>query len=1114
MACGAPRAPLSILAERCLGISGAAPIALEIASPGGGTLRITVRQRGISLTGSLIADATSAASVSPIDRYGALTLVAQSRQAGRYTLRIASRDSADIGGEACVSADLINDADRARLAAEQAFADGGRATQARHWQSAFDDYQRAARGFDHIDRQRSAEARHAMAQLAYRQLDRNRDSYVLAERALPEVGAGADTGLRSALVALQATSVVESTDENAKLRRERVLRLLDTSKALAARARFGARELPRLTILRGFLEYAMDNAAAASVLFKDAAAQCKALHDWECYARAHQNFAELTEENGDNQVALQGYADALRFLNPAVAPELTADIWDNLGRLQGSVGIFTRAQQSYLSSTHLYAQLDDCDGVRRVLAHLGRLLVEVGSVGDAVDYLQRATSLACPALMLASNGEPSADAKYRASGASASGPVSPTRASDSSCTQPAAAEQLTADGKFAVFDALLALSEVATLEGRPDAGTRCLALASGYTVSPKTQLRLANATGRVLLEKDQGAAARASFEEGIRIAEQAHMQATDEHRPTSFLGLAQAALLERQPEAARRYALQSLTLSSTRADIGQVVASLQILGRVLRASGEPLAAIRMLKAAANLTEQVPIDELDAERRATYLATQHGVFAELTDLLIANASAAAHAAAPNANAAWAAFNEAERGHARSFRYALNQTTGDDPRAPHERVAVKYQELLRHVAATMAARATAAEVNTLVERHGALSDAEPRPERVDSAALTAQLDQSQATLVEYATGRHDMYAFVVESGDIHIVQLASLKSIAAAAADLFDRLHDPEGAAADIQRASQRLAELALWPVTRFVSRERVIFVPDDSLNTVPFAVLPWSQGPGSALVVQRVEASVAPSALFLMHHPEAHAAPSRAARFELIGDPVFRIDDWRHECLGREAATSEPLVSRARGGSDWTQSLPRLPGSRAEILAIAALARATRASTQISVRLGCLATPDGLRQAATAAPQLLHIATHGYVDALRPRLSALALSRDSASSSDGGVFGLLDILDIRLNSRLVVLSACDTSRGRLLPGEGVLGPAQAFLQSGAASVLASYWRIDDAATAAFMRSFYKYLLREHVPVAAALRRAQLEQLSAGTARTWAAFALYGWPDSSI
>jgi CHAT domain-containing protein len=159
-------------------------------------------------------------------------------------------------------------------------------------------------------------------------------------------------------------------------------------------------------------------------------------------------------------------------------------------------------------------------------------------------------------------------------------------------------------------------------------------------------------------------------------------------------------------------------------------------------------------------------------------------------------------------------------------------------------------------------------------------------------------------------------------------------------------------------------------------------------------------------------------------------------------------------------------------------------------------------------------PDALRKIAATDLDLLHIATHARIDSQRPRLSALALTPESPSDMPASTFGLLDILQLKLNSKLVVLSACETSRGRLLPGEGVLGPAQAFLQAGSAAVLASYWRVDDEITSGFMQKFYRYLLVDRLSASAALRRAQLESAAAGSSYEWAAFSLYGWPDSSI
>jgi CHAT domain-containing protein len=57
-------------------------------------------------------------------------------------------------------------------------------------------------------------------------------------------------------------------------------------------------------------------------------------------------------------------------------------------------------------------------------------------------------------------------------------------------------------------------------------------------------------------------------------------------------------------------------------------------------------------------------------------------------------------------------------------------------------------------------------------------------------------------------------------------------------------------------------------------------------------------------------------------------------------------------------------------------------------------------------------------------------------------------------------------------------------------------------------------VDDVATSHFMQGFYKYLLAERLPAATALRRAQIDAAETSSSYDWAAFSLYGWPDSSI
>jgi CHAT domain-containing protein len=553
-----------------------------------------------------------------------------------------------------------------------------------------------------------------------------------------------------------------------------------------------------------------------------------------------------------------------------------------------------------------------------------------------------------------------------------------------------------------------------------------------------------------------------------------------------------------------------LRSSVARGDIEQTISSLRLIAGAYRATGRPDHAAHSLQVALALSEAVPIDELDGETRATYLATQHTVFAELTDLFATQTSA-------DAGTAWQAFAVSERGRARSLRYAESQEARDAALAFNAPPAASYQRLVREVV-QLNTSSPADSPQALIDALGGMAQRDGQPaDSLDRTRIQRTLQGLDATLVEYAVGPHDMFAFVLDANTLGVVRLGDRAVISTAVSQLRDRLRDPESPASTVQQAARRLAELVIWPVQSKIAARRIIFVPDDSLHTIPFAVLPWSSEAQAPLLVQRAETVVAPSALFLTHARVAGQASSAAPRIELIGDPVFRISDWRRECLDG-GAPAEPLSARGRSTdravTDWTESLPRLPGTRTEVSAIAKLARQTRPGIHLETLLGCAAVPSALRAAADRGADLLHIATHALVDAERPRLSALALTPDPQTSPPTSAFGLLDILGLKLRSRLVVLSACDTSRGRLLPGEGVLGPAQAFLQAGSAAVLASYWRIDDAATASFMQRFYMHLFAEHLPAAAALRSAQLEAARNSSSHTWAAFALYGWPDSSI
>ena len=72
---------------------------------------------------------------------------------------------------------------------------------------------------------------------------------------------------------------------------------------------------------------------------------------------------------------------------------------------------------------------------------------------------------------------------------------------------------------------------------------------------------------------------------------------------------------------------------------------------------------------------------------------------------------------------------------------------------------------------------------------------------------------------------------------------------------------------------------------------------------------------------------------------------------------------------------------------------------------------------------------------------------------------------------------------------VVLSSCQTALGKEIKGEGLVSLTRAFMYAGAPRVVASLWQVNDHATAELMSQFYRGILQQKLPPAAALRAAQ-------------------------
>jgi CHAT domain-containing protein len=447
------------------------------------------------------------------------------------------------------------------------------------------------------------------------------------------------------------------------------------------------------------------------------------------------------------------------------------------------------------------------------------------------------------------------------------------------------------------------------------------------------------------------------------------------------------------------------------------------------------------------------------------------------------------------------------------------------AERQKVRERWRASLAGLQVAMRTRPGAPETKALIDETEALSvQLRDVDERIDAAdprharflgSHAASVDAIQALLeddtllLEYALGDERSYLWVVSRSDIRSFTLPPRATIEA----LARRVHDgfarsPEATLGQSGEDDRRaLTRLLIEPAASLLQRKRLVVVLPGALSLVPFSALPEPSDASNRLpIIARHEIIQVPSATILgamRGLTSGRARPSKT--LAIFADPVFDATDPRLRSVPaspRRQRTPSPSTRRSPG-----VPLTRLPFSRNEAEAIAALAPAS-----VSTFLGLDATRERVLEGALADYRFIHFATHGIVNQDVPSLSSLVLSLvDRTGRPRDGLVMLADIYDMTLNADVVVLSGCQTALGKNVRGEGPIGLARAFMFAGVPRVVASLWPVDDLATSELMKRFYRSMLRDGLPAAAALRVAQRD-LAANrrwaSPYFWAPFVLQG------
>ncbi len=450
----------------------------------------------------------------------------------------------------------------------------------------------------------------------------------------------------------------------------------------------------------------------------------------------------------------------------------------------------------------------------------------------------------------------------------------------------------------------------------------------------------------------------------------------------------------------------------------------------------------------------------------------------------------------------------------------------------------------------------QIRTASPRYASLTAGKP----LSLAEVQGRVLDDQTVLLEYSLGTDSSYLWLVTKTGVAIYKLPARPVLDKLATDLRAQLIPTKlqrrivgiDVMADSQRglgvsatpfaedaatfitASNALYKAVIEPGAPVIAEKRLLIVADGALNYVPFEAL-----------VKSADSADYSSLPYLIKSNEIIYAPSasvigairqqdnnRAGRAMLIlADPVFNSNDARaHGAaasanssetrgLGIQSALADVAGQDASPAADTAkmQGLPlvRLVGTRTEADQIVKLAKTS--GTQADVWLDLDASEDNIDTRDISKYRVLHIATHGLLNAERPQFTGVVLSLVGNKNEDG-FLRTDEAFNLHLGSPLVMLSACETGLGKEKRGEGVMGLTRAFMYAGAPTVGVSLWSVADKSTADLMTDFYKRLLATSasVPAAgisasAAMRDAQLAMITGKKYSApfyWAPFVLVG------
>ena len=630
---------------------------------------------------------------------------------------------------------------------------------------------------------------------------------------------------------------------------------------------------------------------------------------------------------------------------------------------------------------------------------------------------------------------------------------------------------------------------------------RARAVAEKAGFRPRVENSLA-VLGDLELKRGHLDAARDDYEESLKLARELR-DVGGEAQAT--LGAAKVAQARGDEEAALSLAQKAATLSRQIAQLDQLVPALTLSGRSLRALQREKEAAAAFEEAIAAVEEMRGRVAGGEvERETFFSQQIEPYHAMVSLLVRqNKAAEALAMAERASArvllditsggraeTTAVLTEEERKTQREIDLKLADAQRQSARlAPQE---ARQNAIAKNEAGRRELQKEAENFEALIQSaHPELRrTAVPEPLASLAAAGPLLRDGKTALLRFVVTGEESFLFLLTRPAEAREPQL-QVVSLGKKRAELARLTNDFRSRLAARSLAWEKPArefyDLLLRPIEEQLRGvEALVIVPDGPLWELPFQVL-------------EKEADQPLLAAYTIRYAPSLALLSRLENSAPAGSPEPALLAFVNPALSEK---KESALTKVALMSDNWQPLPQTEKQAPAL-------REMYPPPAGRVLVGAAASETVFKREAAAGRH------PAFRDARRARRSGAALflpplfpSRDRPA--EDGRLEARELMKLKLQARLAVLCGCETARGQVTAGEGVIGLSWGFFVAGCPATIVSQWKVDSASSTPLMVGLHRRL-HDGAGNAEALRQASLELRKDARYRHpfyWAPFVLVG------